>query len=91
MNRLPSRVSTAVLTYIGERLAASPQRLSKELGGGLAGLRSARNGDYRILFRLDPETVWVIRVVHRAHAGRDDDACRVSLGGGRTAARLGEH
>lgn len=68
--RLPLRVATAVLTFVDERLAANPQRLSKELGGDLAGLRSARNGDYRVLVRLTEDTVWVVRVDHRAHVYR---------------------
>lgn len=70
MARLPARVATAVLTYVDERLAANPQRLSKDLGGDLAGVRSARNGDYRVLFRLTEDTLWVLRVAHRAHAYR---------------------
>lgn len=68
--RLPPRVAAAVLTFVDERLAANPRRLSKELGGDLVGLRSARNGDYRVLIRLTEDTVWVLRVDHRAHVYR---------------------
>jgi mRNA interferase RelE/StbE len=63
---------SAILVYVEERLARDPMRLSKPLTGEFAGLRSAHNGDYRVLFRLDDEqqVVWVIRVDHRAHVYR---------------------
>lgn len=72
MARLPGKVAAAILTYVDERLAHNPARLSKPLHHELAGYRSARNGDYRVLIRLDEadEIVWVIRVHHRAHIYR---------------------
>jgi mRNA-degrading endonuclease RelE of RelBE toxin-antitoxin system len=46
--------------------------MSKPLRYELEGLRSARRGDYRVLFSLDPEsrTLLVVRVAHRADAYR---------------------
>ena len=72
LSRLPPRVVEAILTYAEERLAVNPMRLSKPLRGDYAGLRSARNGDYRVLIRVDEENgSLVIRSVdHRAHAYR---------------------
>ena len=72
LSRLPPRVVEAILTYVEERLALNPMRLSKPLRGEYAGLRSARNGDYRVLIRVDEEQGFlVIRSVdHRAHAYR---------------------
>ena len=72
LSRLPPRVVEAILTYVEERLALNPMRLSKSLRGDYAGLRSARNGDYRVLIRVDEENgSLVIRSVdHRAHAYR---------------------
>jgi mRNA interferase RelE/StbE len=65
-------VVEAILTYAEERLGLNPMRLSKPLRGDYAGLRSARNGDYRVLIRVDEENgSLVIRGVdHRAHAYR---------------------
>ncbi|MBI4347017.1 MAG: type II toxin-antitoxin system RelE/ParE family toxin [Elusimicrobia bacterium] len=39
----------------------------KALKGGLAGLRSVRVGEYRILYRFDPPNrlVWVVAIGHR--------------------------
>lgn len=72
MARLPARAALAVLVYVDERLAADPYRRTKPLGGDLAAARSARNGDYRILCRVDDpqQIVWILHVDHRAHAYR---------------------
>jgi mRNA interferase RelE/StbE len=72
MARLPNRVAIAVLVYVDERLAHNPHRLSKPLTGQLRGTRTARNGDYRLLLRIDEdsETVGILHVDHRAHSYR---------------------
>lgn len=72
MRRLPLRIAEVVLTYVDERLSRQPQRLSKPLQGGLEGLRSARSGDYRVLFSLDEDHQHIViyRVDHRAHVYR---------------------
>ena len=68
MARLPGKVASAILAYVDGRLAADPRRLSKPLDGDLAGLFTARNGDYRVLLRVDddPAVIWIIHVDHRA-------------------------
>lgn len=72
MARLPGRIATAILTYVDERLAQNPARLSKPLHHELTLLRSARNGDYRVPIRLQEkeEILFVVRVHHRAHIYR---------------------
>lgn len=72
LSRLPPRAVEAILTYVEERLAVNPMRLSKPLGGDHAGLRSARNGDYRVLIRVAEEcgTLFIRSIDHRAHAYR---------------------
>ena len=75
MARLPPKVALAVMTYVDQRLAElaeNPHRLSTPLSGELTHTRSARNGDYRVLFRVaqDPAVIWIVHVDHRAHAYR---------------------
>jgi mRNA interferase RelE/StbE len=72
MARLPGKVAGPVMAYVDGRLADDGYRLSKPLGGELAGRRTARNGDYRILLRIDdePPIVWIVHVDHRAHVYR---------------------
>ena len=72
MARLPQRVVIAVLVYVDGRLAQNPRRLGKPLAGDLQGIWSARNGDYRVLLRIDEDsqTIVILHVDHRAHAYR---------------------
>lgn len=71
LDRLPPRVAVAVVEFITEILPRNPERMSKPLRYELEGLRTARRGDYRVLFRLEPEHVLlVVRVAHRADAYR---------------------
>jgi mRNA-degrading endonuclease RelE of RelBE toxin-antitoxin system len=76
MARLPGKIAGVVMTYVESRLAVNPRRLSKALTGELEGLHTARNGDYRILLRIDdgiddgPPSIWIIHVDHRAHIYR---------------------
>jgi mRNA interferase RelE/StbE len=72
LHRLPDRVALAIVEFITVVLPANPMRLTKPLTGELAGLRSARRGDYRVLVRIDEQArdVLVVRVAHRAHVYR---------------------
>ena len=72
LERLPTKVATAVVEFVTTTLSVGPERMSKSLRGDLDGLRSARRGDYRVLFRLDEvtATLLVIRIAHRADAYR---------------------
>jgi len=75
LQRLPGRVAIAIVEFITIDLPLNPSRMSKPLTGELAGLRSARRGDYRVLLRIDEDerVVTVVRVAHRAHAYRPGD------------------
>jgi mRNA interferase RelE/StbE len=73
LHRLPDRVVPAIVEFITVVLPGNPVRLSKPLTGELAGLRSARRGDYRVLIRVDERErdVLVVRIAHRAQAYRE--------------------
>ena len=70
--RLPAHVAAAVVEFVTATLPDNPERMSKPLVGDLNGLRSARRGDYRVLFELDHNrsVILLIRVGHRAHIYR---------------------
>lgn len=72
LRRLPSKIATAVIEFVTGALAEDPVRLSKPLHSVSAGYRSARRGDYRVLFRIDEAagTVLIVRIDHRSHAYR---------------------
>ncbi|WP_448638675.1 type II toxin-antitoxin system RelE family toxin [Geodermatophilus sp. URMC 63] len=72
LSRLPVRVATAVVEFLTAVLPENPLRLSKPLTGELAGLRSARRGDYRVLIEVDEHrrVVLVARIGHRSDVYR---------------------
>lgn len=66
--RLPEKAAAAIIEFVTGVLADNPCRLSKPLTSELLDLRTARRGDYRVLFTLDVEehTLYVHRIEHRA-------------------------
>ena len=70
--RLPEKVATAAIEFIYGSLAANPRRVGKPLKLGLAGLHSARRGDYRVIYRVDDQlqVVTVMAIEHRSDAYR---------------------
>jgi mRNA interferase RelE/StbE len=66
--RLPEKPATAIVEFVTGVLADNPYRLSKPLTNELLGLRSARRGDYRVLFTLDIDehTLYLHRIEHRS-------------------------
>ena len=72
LDRLPSKVRDAALATVFGPITENPQRVGKPLVVELEGLRSARRGDYRIIYEiLEDEMVVVIhRVQHRRHVYR---------------------
>ena len=67
LQRLPEKVRAAALESILGPIADNPQRLGKPLLGEFEGLRSARRGDYRIIYEVfeDDQVVLIHRVQHR--------------------------
>ncbi|CAN5360694.1 type II toxin-antitoxin system RelE/ParE family toxin [soil metagenome] len=72
LDRLPTKIAAAVVEFATVTLPGNPERMSKPLRGELEGFRSARRGDYRLLFSLDPlsQTLLVVRIAHRADVYR---------------------
>ena len=66
--RLPEKAAAAIVEFVTGVLADNPHRLSKPLTSELLGMRTARRGDYRVLFTLDVEehTLYVHRIEHRS-------------------------
>ena len=70
--RLPEKAATAVVELLYGSLALSPYRVGKPLRLGLEGLRSARRGDYRVIYRIDDRQrrVTVMAIEHRSDVYR---------------------
>ncbi|MGH3305859.1 MAG: type II toxin-antitoxin system RelE family toxin [Streptosporangiaceae bacterium] len=70
--RLPEKVATAAVEFIHGSVAETPHRVGNPLQFGLAGLHSARRGDYRVIYRIDDglRTVTVMAIEHRSDVYR---------------------
>jgi mRNA-degrading endonuclease RelE of RelBE toxin-antitoxin system len=66
--RLPEKAAAAIVEFVTGVLADIPYRLSKPLTNELLGLRTARRGDYRVLFTLviEEHILYVHRIEHRS-------------------------
>lgn len=63
LQRLPEKIATACVEFIFGPLEENPQRVGKSLRAELAGLRSARRGDYRVIYAI-VEDEGRIEIVH---------------------------
>lgn len=72
LTRLPEKVATAVVEFIYGGLAENPHRVGHELTLELAGMRTARRGDFRVLYRIneDLHVVTIVNIDHRADVYR---------------------
>lgn len=56
----------AIKKAIKEKLTTEPEFFGKPLRFSLAGLRSLRVGDYRVVFQLKKKEVFVVLIAHRS-------------------------
>jgi len=72
LSRLPEKIGAAVVELCYGPLADNPTRLGKPLRFELEGLYCARRGDYRVIYRIDPEghCVQMGAIEHRSEAYR---------------------
>lgn len=66
--RLPEAVATAAYEFIVGPLLSDPHRVGKRLHPPLDDRHSARQGSYRVIYRIDDDkhTVTVVDVGHRS-------------------------
>ena len=72
LQRLPEKIATACVEFTFGPLADNPHRVGKPLRGELAGLHSARRGDYRVIYGVVENT----RTVGIVHIDRRSDIYR---------------
>lgn len=63
--RLDSQARARVHAAILDRLAAEPQRYGKPLRFTLKGLWSLRVGEWRVIYRIAADEVWILKIGHR--------------------------
>lgn len=72
LRKLPEKVAAAAVEFIYGSLASNPHRVGKPLRRELAGLHSARRGEYRVIYRINAEqqVIEIAAIEHRADAYR---------------------
>lgn len=72
LRRLPEKNATAIVEFITRTLTTNPARVGKPLNKELVGQYVARRGAYRVVYRLDEPTGYVVvtRIDHRADVYR---------------------
>jgi mRNA interferase RelE/StbE len=65
IEKLPGNIKERLRKAIEMRLAADPLRAGRPLRQSLAGYRKMRVGDYRIIYRVEAETIVVLKIGHR--------------------------
>ncbi len=70
LDRLPEKIASACVAFIFGPLAQQPYRVGGELRGRMAGLRSARRGAYRTIYRVEGDAVDVVHIDHRGDVYR---------------------
>jgi mRNA interferase RelE/StbE len=72
LQRLPESAAAAVVEFVTGALLEDPYRLGKAMRAPYLGLRTARRGAYRIIYRvLDAEQrILVVDIDHRADVYR---------------------
>lgn len=63
--RLDPPTRRRIQTAIETRLSTAPEEFAKPLAYTLAGTWSLRVGDWRVIFALRGEEVWILRIAHR--------------------------
>jgi mRNA interferase RelE/StbE len=73
LDRLPEKIATACVEFVFGGLAENPQRVGRALRFYLEGKRSARRGDFRVIYEIDEQqrVVTVIAIDHRGDVYRN--------------------
>lgn len=72
LERLPEKAASACVEFVYGPLAENPARVGHELRFELAGKRSARRGDFRIIYQIEEAAhgVTITAIDHRSDVYR---------------------
>ena len=65
ISKLPKKEQKKIKQVIEERLAQDPVHFGKPLRYSLKGCRRMRVGNYRVIFKLETQTVLIVKIGHR--------------------------
>ena len=62
--KIPTETRRRIARLIEARLATSPERFGMPLRGSLGGYWKLRVGDYRVVYKIGEDEVWILAVMH---------------------------
>ena len=62
---IPRNIQERLESAIADRLAAAPQSYGKPLSSSLAGYWKMRVGDYRVIYKVVRNEIWILAVINR--------------------------
>jgi mRNA interferase RelE/StbE len=65
LKKIPTAMRSRIARAIQERLATQPERFGVPLAGTLHGYWKLRIGDYRVVFQVADDEVFVLAILHR--------------------------
>ena len=65
LSKIPVQARQRIARAIEARLTTSPEHFGVPLKGSLHGFWKLRIGDYRVVFKVDANDVWILAVLHR--------------------------
>ena len=71
ISALPVVLKGRIRSAIEEKLTIAPESFGKPLRQSLAGYRKLRVGDYRVVFRIEQDTVYILAILHRSIVYKD--------------------
>ena len=63
--KLDEKMKERVKTALETRLTTAPHQYGEPLRKNLKGYWKLRVGDYRIVFKIEKEEVWIFGIIHR--------------------------
>jgi mRNA interferase RelE/StbE len=64
--KMPANIRERLVLSLETRLATNPERYGAPLRGPLRGYWKLRVGDYRAVFRIGGNEVWILAILHRS-------------------------
>ncbi len=69
--RIPRNVQARIADALAVRLGDGPEKYGQPLRGTLRGYWKLRVGDYRAVFKIVGDEVWVLAILHRRQVYED--------------------
>ena len=69
--RVPLNVQSRIADALAVRLRGTPEKYGQPLRGTLRGYWKLRVGDYRVVFKIVADEVWVLAILHRRQVYED--------------------